>query len=333
MAEIRRDPITGRWVIIAPERSRRPEDFAPQPVGALDGDMCPFCEGQEAVAGRELLAWRPHGGVGDGPGWRLRVVANREPALRVEGTLGEEGQALLQTWGGLGAHEVVIESAEHRATLATMSVDDVWRILWAWRERLRDLRRDVRLKAFFIVKNVGAAAGATLDHPHSQLLALPLVPPAIAIEVEGAAGFFARRSQCVFCEVISGETTDARRVISSDAGAVAIAPFASRVPFEAWVLPRAHCAAFEEAGDEMLRGVAERLRDVMRRLDATLVAPPYSMMLHTCPVEDGNHAAYHWHLEIVPRLRPESGVAWDGGVAINAVPPEEAAQVLRAHEL
>ena len=333
VSELRRDPVTGRWVIIAPDRSRRPEDFTPQPVGAMDGDMCPFCEGQESIAGRELLAWRPGGSVSNGPGWRVRVVANREPALRVEGTLGEDRGLLFQSWGGLGAHEVVIESADHRATLATMSADDVWRILWAWRERLRDLRRDIRLKSFFIVKNVGAPAGATLDHPHSQILALPFPPHALAVEIEGATSFHAKTSRCVFCDLISGETADRRRVISSDEGALAIAPYASRVPFEVWVLPQVHCAAFEEAGDEMLRAVAERLRDVMRRLDATLVAPPYSMMLHTCPTESADHAAYHWHLEIVPRLRPESGVAWEGGVMINPVPPEEAAQVLRANSL
>ena len=333
MSELRRDPITGRWVIIAPERSRRPEDFTPVPVGALDGDMCPFCEGQEAIAGRELLAWRPGGGVANGPGWRVRVVANREPALHVEGTLGEDRETLFQSWGGLGAHEVVIESADHRATLATMSAEDIWRILWAWRERIRDLRRDVRLKTFFIVKNVGAATGATLDHPHSQILGLPFSPPALAFEIAGATSYHVRASRCVFCDLISEEKADGKRVVSSDDDAVALAPFASRVPFEVSVLPRAHCAAFEEAGDEVLRAVAERLRDVMRRLDATLVSPPYSLMLHTCPVAEASHAAFHWHLEILPRLTPVSGLAWDGGVVINPVPPEEAAQVLRAHDV
>lgn len=333
MSELRRDPVTGHWVIIAPERSRRPEDFAPQPVGALDGDLCPFCEGQEAIAGRELLAWRPHGGQVNGPGWRVRVIPNREPALRVESTLGEAPASLLQSWGGLGAHEVVIESADHRATLGKMSVDEVWRVLWAWRERLRDLRRDTRLKSFLIVKNVGAAAGATLDHPHSQILALPFPPPSIERESKGAQDYLTRHARCVYCALVAEEIADDRRVISSDGGAVAFAPYASRVPFEVWVISRAHDASFDEAGDDSLRAVAERLNDVMSRLEATLVSPAYSLLLHTSPVGESHRASYHWHLEIVPRLTPLSGLAWEGGVAINPVPPEEAAQVLRTYDL
>ena len=166
MSELRRDPVTGRWVVITPERARRPQDFRPQPVGAIGGDMCPFCEGQEGVAGRELLAWRPSGSAPNGPGWQVRVVPNRDPALRVESTLGEASDPLFQSLGGLGAHEVVIESPDHRARLATMTAGEVGHVLWAWRERIRDLRRDMRLTSFVVVKNVGAAAGALLDHAH-----------------------------------------------------------------------------------------------------------------------------------------------------------------------
>ena len=331
MSELRRNPITGSWVVIAPGRSRRPEDFAPQPVGALDGDMCPFCEGQEAIAGHELLAWRPGGGIADGPGWRVRVVANREPALRVEGTVGEDRGTLFQSWGGLGAHEVVIESADHRARLATMGEEEVFRILWAWRERLRDLRRDGRLKSFIIVKNVGAAAGATLDHPHSQILAMPFPSHSIELETTGAAAYHLRHSRCVYCDLVAEEIADGRRVVASDDGALAVAPYASRVPFEVWVIPRVHTASFDEAGDNSLRAVAARLRDVMSRLEATLVQPAHTVLLHTTPVGESHRASYHWHVEIVPRLTPVSGLAWDGGVAINTVPPEEAAEVLRGH--
>ena len=328
MSEIRRDPVTGLWVIIAPERSRRPEDFRPQPVGAIDGDLCPLCEGQEAIAGRELLAWRPDGGHANGPGWRLRVVANREPALRVESALGGGPASFFQSWGGLGAHEVVIESADHRAKLATMSVDEVWRVLWAWRERLRDLRRDTRLNSFLIVKNVGATAGATLDHPHSQILATPFSTPALERESVGAADFYAKHARCVYCDLTSEEIADGRRVVVSSDGALAITPYASRVPFEMCVLPRPHEASFDAASDDSLRAVATTLRDVMQRLDAVLVSPAYSLLLHTSPVGETHRPSYHWHLEIIPRFTPVSGLSWDGGVVINPVPPEEAAQVL-----
>ena len=243
MSELRRDPVSGRWVVIAPERSRRPQDFTPQPVGAVGGDLCPFCEGQEAVAGREILAWRDPASAPDGPGWQVRVVANREPALRVESTLDEATDPLFQSLGGLGAHEVVIESPDHRASFATMTGEAVGRVLWAWRERLRDLRKDMRLKSFVVVKNVGAMAGALLDHAHSQLLALPLVPRHLGEELVGAVAYHAEHNRCVFCDLIAAEIRSARRLVCENDGAVVLAPFASRVPFETWVIPRAHHGA------------------------------------------------------------------------------------------
>jgi UDPglucose--hexose-1-phosphate uridylyltransferase len=329
MSDLRRDPVTGRWVIIAPDRSRRRADFTPQPVGAVDGDFCPFCEGQESVAGRELLAWRPNGSAANASGWELRVVANREPALRVEDTLGDPSDSLFESLGGLGAHEVVIESPNHRATFATMTAEAIGRVLWAWRERIRDLRRDIRLKSFVIVKNVGATAGATLDHSHSQLLALPLVPHHVRDELTGAKLHQTGTKHCVFCDLIAEELARDVRVVSADERTVALAPFASRVPFELCIVAREHQASFEDASDAVLAAIGERLRDAIRRLDVTLVSPPYTLLLHTAPVGEDHAASYHWHIEIVPRLTAVNGVAWDGGVHVNAVPPEEATEVLR----
>jgi UDPglucose--hexose-1-phosphate uridylyltransferase len=334
MSELRRDPVTGRLVVIAPERLLAREAFMrPAPVGAIGGDLCPFCEGQERAAGRELLAWRPAGSPPDGPGWQLRVVVNREPALRVESPLGEPADALFQAFGGLGAHEVVIESAEHGATLASMSADEVRRVLWAWRERMRDLKRDTRLQSVLVVKNVGGRAGATLDHAHSQLLALPLVPDHLSLELSGARAYHERTARCVFCEIAEQELAADLRVVGSDAETIALAPFASRVPFEVWLLPRAHQAAFEDVPDPALAAMAARLRDVMARLDRVLVAPPYTLLVHSAPLRPDasprSEQSFHWHVEIVPRLLPVAGLAWDGGVHINPVTPEEAAEVLR----
>lgn len=375
MSELRRDPITGRYVIIAPERRLSRAAFdRPAPVGAIDGDMCPFCEGQEGVAGRELLAWRPPDTRHNGPGWQLRVVVNREPALRIESQLGDAADPLFQTFGGLGAHEVVIESPVHGATLATMTGEEVRRVLWAWRERMRDLRRDTRLKSFLVVKNVGLRAGATLDHPHSQLLAMPLVPQHLEDELSGARLYYERTTRCVFCDLVEQELASDQRVIGSDDLTIAFAPFASRVPFETWIMSRGHHPVFEDVPDDTMSAIAERLRDVMRRLHTVLVSPPYTLLLHSAPVADDPPAApgtsttdpalgtgtpdpalstgtpdpalstgtphsalrtpdsrmaYDWHIEIIPRLLPVPGLAWDGGLHINPVAPEEAAQVLR----
>ena len=325
MSELRRDPITGRWVIIAPERAAY---LRTCPVGAIGGDMCPFCEGQEEIAGRELLALRP-AGAANGPGWQVRVVANREPALRVETALGVAADPLLNALGGLGAHEVVIETPDHRAMLATMSDDQVAQVLWTWRERIRDLRRDLRLKSFLVVKNVGEAAGASLDHPHSQLLALPIVPKHLQDELDVAHAHHSKTRRCVFCQVLELEVAHGKRMLAVDDEVAAFAPFASRMPFEVWLLPRTHQAAFDDVSDATLKAVGARLRDVMRLLHVALVSPPYTLLLHTAPVGEGAEF-YHWHLEIVPRLMPISGVAFDGGMYINPMPPEKAVELLRA---
>jgi UDPglucose--hexose-1-phosphate uridylyltransferase len=256
------------------------------------------------------------------------VVPNRLPALRVESHYVEPAQALFETLGGLGAHEVIIESPDHSARWETMSAEQIKLVLWAWRERKRDLRRDARLKTFLVVKNVGDAAGATLDHAHSQLLALPFIPLHIDDELVGARARYEKTGQCAFCAVIEGELANQARVLAADPDSIALAPFASRVPFETWVLPRRHAAAFEDETDESLLAVAGRLRDVMRRLQVVLKSPPYSVLLHTAPVGEGT-ASYHWHIEIIPRLTAVSGLAWDGGIHINPVSPEEATRALK----
>lgn len=326
MSELRRDPITGRTVIIAPERLTSTRWWRPNAAGNGDG-LCPFCEGQEHLTGREILAWRGSAQGGNGPGWRVRVVANRIPALRVESHYAEPNHALFQTLGGLGAHEVIIESPDHRADWSTMTADDIRMVLWAWRERMRDLRRDVRLKTFLVVKNVGAGAGATLQHPHSQLLALPFVPLHLDDELAGARECEKRDGRCAFCRVIEEELAGDVRVIASDKDTIALSAFASRVPFETWILPRRHLAAFDEECDDCLGAIAERVRDTIVRLHVALNAPPYSVLLHTAPA--GEASSYHWHLEVIPRLAPGNGLAWGGGIHINPVAPEEATRVMR----
>jgi UDPglucose--hexose-1-phosphate uridylyltransferase len=314
-------------VIIAPERRAAITQWTTDPVRVVAGGPCPFCAGQEHLAGNEVLAWRTPGHPHNGGEWRVRVVPNRLPALRVESHYAEPADTLLQTLGGLGAHEVIIESPHHHGAWATMSAEEIKLVLWAWRERIRDLRRDVRLKSFLVVKNVGRAAGATFDHPHSQLLALPFVPLHLDDELMGARVRHDKTAQCVFCAMVDEELAADSRVISQGTDTIAIAPFASRVPFECWVLPRVHAAAFEDTGDDHLLAIAERLHDVIRRLHVTLTSPPYSVLLHTAPV--GAAESFHWHLEVIPRLTPVNGLAWDGGIHINPVSPEEATRVLK----
>jgi UDPglucose--hexose-1-phosphate uridylyltransferase len=328
MSELRRDPITGRAVIIAPERLTGTRLWRPAAPPPSNGDLCPFCEGQEHIAGREILAWRSSGQSYNGPGWRVRVVPNRLPALRVESSYTESSAGLFQLLGGLGAHEVIIESPRHDADWSTMTAEEIRMVLWAWRERMRDLRRDIRLKTFLIVKNVGAEAGATVNHPHSQLLALPFVPLHLDDELRWAREREKTLGRCPFCVLVDEEVTRDIRVVSADRDTVALSAFASRVPFETWILPRRHLAAFDDECDECLLAIAERVHDVIRRLHIALKSPPYSVQLHTAPVGEAA-ASYHWHIEVIPRLAATNGLAWDGGIHINPVSPEEATEALR----
>src|SRR5205085_3805463 len=173
----------GRWVIISTERRKRPSDFRLEQVRAVDRLYCPFCPGHEDMTPREVLAYRQNGGAPNSTGWDLRVVPNKFPALQVEGNLDREGEGLFDRMNGIGAHEVIIETPQHTKTLSTMSEPEIERVLWAYRERILDLKRDIRFRYILVFKNHGAAAGATLEHSHSQLIALPIVPEFVREEL------------------------------------------------------------------------------------------------------------------------------------------------------
>ena len=328
MSELRKDPVSGRWVIISTERRKRPNDFRLETVHIAPDPSCPFCEGHEHMTPRELLAHRGHGTAPNGPGWSLRVVPNQFPVLRVEGTLERQGEGLFDKMSGIGAHEVIIESPRHEDTLATMSDAAIENVLSACQERVRDLRQDQRLRYIVIFKNHGTAAGASLDHSHSQIIALPIVPREVRDELEGASAYFRTKERCVYCDMLRQELTEGRRLIAETAHTVAIAPYAPRFPFETWLLPRRHQTRYEEAPRQDLASLARLLGDMLRRMNRMLHAPPYNLLVHSTPVAEPGEG-YHWHLEIIPKLTKVAGFEWATGFYVNPTSPEEAAQVLR----
>ncbi|HXH24484.1 MAG TPA: galactose-1-phosphate uridylyltransferase [Vicinamibacterales bacterium] len=329
MPELRKDPVTGRWAIISTERRKRPTDFRLESVEvASDGGACPFCEGHEQMTPRELLAHRRNGSAPDGPGWELRVVPNQFPVLRVEGSLDRQGEGLFDKMNGIGAHEVIIEHPRHDASLATMGEAAVEQVLWAYRERVRDLKQDRRFRYIIIFKNHGAAAGASLDHPHSQLIALPIVPREVRDEVEGARAHYAAKERCIFCDILRQEIqTD--RVVLENRDMVALAPYAPRFPFETWILPRRHQAYYEETPRHELASLARLLGELLRRVDKALRRPPYNYLIHSAPLVGQVDDFYHWHLEFFPTLTKVAGFEWGTGFYVNPTSPEEAAEVLR----
>jgi UDPglucose--hexose-1-phosphate uridylyltransferase len=329
MSDLRRDPVTGRWVIISTERRKRAGVFQLEPVTTSADPSCPFCEGHEGMTPHELLAVRPEGGAANGPGWQVRVVPNQFPVLRVEGMLDRRGEGLYDSMNGIGAHEVIIESPRHEATLATLEPEAVERVLWAIRDRLQDLRQDRRFRSLIAFKNHGRAAGALLDHPHSQLIALPIVPREVRDELEGARAHFAIRERCLFCDIVRQDLADGRRVVAENADMVALAPWAPRFPFETWVLPRRHQASYEETPRHEIGALARLLGDLLRRMDQALSRPPWHLLIHTAPLGESVGDWYHWHVEIFPKLTRVAGFEWATGFYVNPTAPEEAAAVLR----
>lgn len=329
MPELRKDAVTGRWVIIATDRAKRPTDFVRERVEIRGSGFCPFCYGNESKTPPEILAYRSDGSLKDTPGWSLRVVPNKFPALGIEGTLNRQGEGLYDKMNGIGAHEVIIETPDHNLTLSTMPVRRIEDVLWAFRDRVLDLKKDKRFKYILIFKNHGDAAGASLEHTHSQLIALPVVPKRVLEEVDGSREYYTFKERCVFCDIIRQEAESSVRVIGENQDFIALSPFAPRFPFEMWVLPKSHRSAFEESQKSEFEQLSSILKDMLMRLDKVLDHPAYNYVIHTSPFPDVSNDYYHWHFEIMPKLTKVAGFEWGTGFYINPTPPEEAAKFLR----
>jgi UDPglucose--hexose-1-phosphate uridylyltransferase len=275
----------------------------------------------------ELLSRRENGT------WSVRVVPNRYPALRTEIQMSRSGLGMFDSMAGVGAHEVVIETPDHRATLADLPLEQIETVLRAWQDRMLDLSRDVRLKALIAFKNQGVPAGATLFHAHSQLIALPFVPDVLEAELSAGRRHFAEKERCVWCDVVAQETREKERVVLESEHAIALSPWAARSPFELWILPREHRSSFETSGADELHAVAEALRTLLRKIDVALEKPAFHLFLHTLPLREPHSDSYHWHLELKPVLTQQAGFEWASGCYINPTPPEEAASFLRQTEV
>jgi len=331
MPELRKDPVVGRWVIIATERSRRPTNFGPA-IPQRSTGFCPFCPGAEDKTPPEVYALRENGAGANGSGWTVRVVPNKFPALQIEGALDRRGEGLYDRMNGVGAHEVVIEGPRHDLDLADLPVEHIEQVLQAYRERLVDLFRDRRIRHVLIFKNHGDQAGATLEHTHTQLIATPITPKNIQEELEGARRYWELKERCVFCDMVQQETAEGlgRRVVSMSERFVALMPFASRFPFETWILPRQHFASFQTLAEPAAsRDLAAMLKDTLERLNRALDRPPYNFVIHTAPVGDQELEYFHWHIELMPKLTRVAGFEIGSGFYINPTPPEDAAHYLR----
>ncbi len=328
MPQLRKDPVSDRWVIVNVEEPRRAETFETQPI-VRSSKTCPFCLGNEGMTPHEITAYgRKAGSKGLG-GWKVRVVPNKFPVLKIEETTDKYAMGVYDKIGGFGAHEVIVENPDHHTEIADLPSEHVELILRAYRDRCLDLRKDPRFKYVLIFKNYGELAGASIEHPHSQLIALPIVPSRVAGEVKGSHRHYELTDRCLFCDMLDQNRADKKLTIAEEGEFIAFAPFASRIPFETWILPSAHEANFDSLTDEKITRLARVVKTTLLKMKKLLNDPPYNFMIHSLPMHGKEFDSYHWHIELIPQLTQVAGFEWGTGFYVNPTPPELAAEALR----
>lgn len=336
MSLLRHDITTNDWVIFASERARCPREWkqdAETSAAPLPSEgNCPFCSGNEQMTGPEIYALRG-ATAPNTPGWRVRVIPNKFPALKIEDeTRRHEQGPMFRHMGGCGAHEVIIESPDHVLSLAQQPVEQVEFLLRALQLRFNDLMRDSRFQTIVIFKNHGEQAGTSLRHPHCQLIAMPVVPQRLRLKHRVATDFFDQTGTCLYCVLLHEELLARERIVVENEHYAVIAPYASHVPFELWILPKRHNSSFGRVDASLFRPLAELLKTVLQKLYSGLDNPAFNLILNTAPRGDEDKEYFLWHIQILPRLMPQAGFEMGSGMSINTTLPEDAAGFLREVE-
>ena len=334
MSELRRDPFRNRWVNVSPSRAGRPTD--------LEGESspCPFCPGNESLTPLEILAIRPPGSPTNGPGWQLRVVNNLYPALEPNRNIERSTRGVYERMEGAGHHELVIETPDHDRDLDALADDQMARVIRTHWSRLEALEEDPSCAYVLVFRNWGKGSGASLAHPHAQILAMPVVPDGISTEITRSVQYFGRTGRPLSLDMLNTEREKERRIIIENERFIALAPYASAYPFEIALYPKDLAASFKDLIEADVAPLGSLLQQILARMKRALNDPAYNIVLHTAPNPQSSatsiladpaaiEAAFHWHMEIVPRLHRVDGFEWATGMFINTVPPEDAARILR----
>ncbi|MFO8052527.1 MAG: galactose-1-phosphate uridylyltransferase [Candidatus Omnitrophota bacterium] len=332
MKKLRLNPITKRWVI-STEEDNSFDKIEGKQAQTKPAD-CPFCLGNESMTPPETDADRPKGGKPNSPGWLTRTVPNKFPAL--ENSLGTkvEKKGIFQKREGFGFHEVIIETPDHNKTILDLSQEEIIRIINVYRRRFIFLSKDKRFKYILIFKNHGLAAGASLEHPHTQLICLPIVPKRVTEELDSTRDYFEKNNECMFCKIVKEEKKEKIRVILENEDFIAFCPFFSRSPFEVTILPTRHQSDFSKIDDRQIENLSSILKELLVKLGNILGDYPYNFLIHTNPINSKdkdsiNYKFYHWHIEFLPKLGEIAGFEWATGGYINPLLPESAAKQLR----
>lgn len=335
MSELRYDLLRQQWVIISPERGASPQFFSVNDRKfALEAGSCPFCPGNEDMTAKELYRINaPHGND-----WDLRVVPNNVPVLKVEELLKRTGQGIYDHISGMGAHEVIIDTPQHALSLSQYSEDLFYNVFTAAIARIKDLSNDKRMRYIHVFKNHGYGAGAFMEHPHTQIVGLPVISKFIKQELTASRLYYMTKERCLFCDILNEETRQGQRIVAENTDFVAFVPYAAHMAFEVQILPKRHNHDVTLIGVSELKSFAAILARVFRQYDAVLGNPPVNFVLYTAPPNNPRpeypnywqsiQYDFHWHLTLVPRITRIGGMEMGCGIMVNPVPPEKSAFLL-----
>ena len=330
---LRLDPLTEEWTVFSEERLVLPGAGSVRAEVEAGAAANPFLAGREGYVPQTLYQ-APQEGV-----WRVRVVPNRIPLLRVEGEPERQPEGFYDRMLGAGAHEVIVETPDSRA-FEELELEHVAEVIGAWRVRMLDLMRDVRMRSFTVVKSVGRPAGALIAHALSQLIAMAVIPLRLKRKLEISRAFYERKKRSIFQDILSEEVRSAVRIVYENHGFMVFCPYASRAPFELAVYPKRQCPDFHALDSAELVQLADALRVALRKLSGALDHPPYQLHLTTAPTRTGRSDQwgsldrdFRWHIEILPRLYPMQAFELATGTWLNSVWPETAAEYLRTVEV
>ncbi|MFH1504652.1 MAG: galactose-1-phosphate uridylyltransferase [Candidatus Omnitrophota bacterium] len=330
MPQLRRDPIiTSRWVIIAAERAKRPNDFKFNEPDRYGDGPCPFCEGNEKLTPPEVDADRLKNTLADSTGWLTRTVPNKYPALEDKPSLGKTVEGLFEMMDGIGRHEVIIESPDHNKQLVDLDIEQIRKIVQVYKRRSIELSKDERFKHILIFKNYGMAAGASLEHSHSQLISLPVIPRRVMEELECSHQYYDNNNNCIFCDIAKQEAKSLERLVYENTDFIVFCPFASRFPFEMMIIPKKHQSHFSDITRIQIDSFAIVIKETLTKIKKVLKNPAYNFIIHTNSYNGEGEKYYHWHVEIIPTLNKTAGFEWGTGFYINPTSPEAAAKYLK----
>jgi len=325
MTELRREPITRMWVVVTTDHPKGQADylhFKPPYQPQQEKGPCPFCPGNEGMTPKEVFSLNE-----EGRGWSVRVFPNKFPFFHIEGDFDRRPEGMYDLMEAIGAHEIVVETSEHQQHLALMEPHQIKKIVLAYRERLIDLEKDQRFQQFLILKNY---PGVFLRHPHSHIIAMPVIPKRIDEEIGGVLDYYQRKERCIFCDILKEEMAFKKRIILETVHFLVFSPFASRFPFETWIIPKAHRPDFHRLHEEEMEDLSGVIQSLFNRFYRLLSDPPFSLTFHTSPVRSQFHRSeYHWHIETRLRIGLREGFEWGTGFFVNPTPPENAAAYLR----